>query len=273
MEPQVFHRASGISRESYRQGFTLIELLVVVAIIVILIAILIPALSRAREGAKSVACGSNLRQVGLASLMYAQENNGYIFLLSWDADKLNGVDFQWHEPLSRQGTYGSGESYNAPYLQNPDKVLRCPSALTKNFPYTVPEVDWGTYNLWRFRVSYGARVRPAAVPAGYLQSGADDNHSMLRLSSIANPSMYLHLGDSYYASDATTFVTVALTSYSWDANFHMRHSGGASMNGWYADGHVESNSLPQIRASILSDMPATTLIWVRSLSGEATKVN
>lgn len=61
-----------------RPGFTLIELLVVVAIIVILIAILLPSLAQARESAKAVACGSNLRQIGLGINMYEQDQNGFI---------------------------------------------------------------------------------------------------------------------------------------------------------------------------------------------------
>ena len=58
-----------------RPGFTLIELLVVVAILAVLIAILLPSLGRAREKAKAVACSSNLRQMGLAMVVYYQQNN------------------------------------------------------------------------------------------------------------------------------------------------------------------------------------------------------
>ncbi|MDD3927854.1 MAG: DUF1559 domain-containing protein [bacterium] len=62
-----------IRERKQQDGFTLIELLVVIAIIAILSAILFPVFSRARENARKAGCQSNLKQIGLAVTMYAQD--------------------------------------------------------------------------------------------------------------------------------------------------------------------------------------------------------
>jgi prepilin-type N-terminal cleavage/methylation domain-containing protein/prepilin-type processing-associated H-X9-DG protein len=92
-----------------RGGFTLIELLVVIAITAILAAMLLPALARAKMKAQGAVCASNLRQIGLAMNLYAEDANGYL-------------------PGTAHSTLSNTWIYNlAPYVANTDKIRLCGS--------------------------------------------------------------------------------------------------------------------------------------------------
>lgn len=67
---------SKIKNKKLNSGFTLVELLVVISIIAVLLAVLVPALSKVREQARTVVCGTNLKNYGPAVVMYAEDNYG-----------------------------------------------------------------------------------------------------------------------------------------------------------------------------------------------------
>ncbi len=97
-------------RVRYRSGFTLIELLVVIAIIGILAAMLFPVFAQAREKARQIDCVSNMRQLGLAMRMYADDFDGtYPVQDHLYIDPCNPCPF-WIDVA-----YGVPDWYNSPY--------------------------------------------------------------------------------------------------------------------------------------------------------------
>jgi len=117
-------------KRNFNNAFTLIELLVVVAIIAVLVALLLPAIQEARNHAKTVACLSNLRQLGVYSAMYHNEWDGYIpqgvngkptwqealklpgFMLNSGGQQIGSVPDILHCPAKDRNTYCGNYGYN-----------------------------------------------------------------------------------------------------------------------------------------------------------------
>src|SRR5579862_2667000 len=95
-----------------RNGFTLVELLVVIGIIAVLISILLPALNSARKQAKKVQCASNLKQIGLASISYAQDYKGFLPYDGFNAKSPPAYDSPQYTLRYVSNTAGNGNLTN-----------------------------------------------------------------------------------------------------------------------------------------------------------------
>jgi prepilin-type N-terminal cleavage/methylation domain-containing protein/prepilin-type processing-associated H-X9-DG protein len=214
-------------RKNNRSGFTLIELLVVIAIIAILAAILFPAFARARENARRASCQSNLKQIGLGIMQYAQ-------------------DYDETYPMNSQGStiQSTGSSSFAfwmvnthPYVKS-TQVYACPSgAKGTNGTYITPSgtLVFPTLN------QYGANeqiIRPGdQAPVKMASLGSSAVIGMAADSTTPtwnNPSRVMNSNDAVnpYGPSNRPDPTLA------------RHFDGSNI--LYADGHVKYQKSTQI---------------------------
>lgn len=108
------------------KGFTLIELLVVISIIALLLSILMPSLGRAKELARFVVCRSNIKNNGMAGILWAEDNDGWAPPALWD-----------------RGNPKSNDGLLKPYLsaKTGDSVMHCPAVPKKYAGKTFRELD------------------------------------------------------------------------------------------------------------------------------------
>jgi prepilin-type N-terminal cleavage/methylation domain-containing protein/prepilin-type processing-associated H-X9-DG protein len=162
-----------------RRGFTLIELLVVIAIIAILAAILFPVFAKAREKARQTSCLANLKQIGLANLMYAQDYDERLAISWGGGPPVGGV---WMDIL-------------LPYIKNV-QIFTCPSDAANRWTgdrYQGSYVGYG-YNLLIPGLALAQINAPSVLAmfgdSGYLPSsfGANIGYYMMDWDGYAGPS-------------------------------------------------------------------------------------
>jgi prepilin-type N-terminal cleavage/methylation domain-containing protein/prepilin-type processing-associated H-X9-DG protein len=203
---------------SKKTGFTLIELLVVIAIIAILAAILFPVFAQAREKARQTTCTSNLKQIGSALLMYAQDYDEFFPTPAYNASGTAGTNRYWQDLVAvyigAKGKYDA--SANPRY---PNTVFDCPSL--------------GPSLVERAIGDYGLCQLFAPLPS------SDPRRNLIDTRNIKNPSVagaVTEARDSF----AYTAAKIGAVDEQWTSSPYrfLRNAHTEGINILYCDGHV-----------------------------------
>ena len=219
--------------ESNMRRFTLIELLVVIAIIAILASMLLPALGKAREKARSISCVNNLKQHGLASVQYTDDNDGIMSPMNEGSTCCAGVAWNGKGDIGDREYNLKARGLVTEYFGYEFNTKLCPCI--KSFV-----TECHNKNGWCYGGGYGMNGN-----VGW--TGASKSVSQ---SSVDSPASKILFGDTFDSEwDATYGYVIRLHPYdkcvNWNngvkamqPNSQFRH--GGLTNICWIDGHVSS---------------------------------